>query len=328
MLRHPVINLARLHRPSHQTNPPLAQRVSPPVTNPAISSTQKPGAAEEASRPLRLETSPPSLFRRPSRPLPLPPERLPLPTRAAMRARSRPLLLPLFPPFPQHGLLRLLPLLPALPLIPPLPRPFHMHARAGPLMVFPLLPLPRISHRIMQSHEVGFTPPGSTFWIWMRMRIWMRMTRLSLLMRRMLHEQGGRAKVAPRPARPRSALMLRAAEVGAPVPQARPFRRGKRQGACEDARLHVRSRSTLRAPAGRRAPSSGSPCGSASGLQAPARRSPSAAPGAAARRRANPPPRCTSPSAPPAAVTLRAAACPLRSLPLPPRSLRGLREPP
>lgn len=161
-----------------------------------------------------------------------------------------------------------------------------MHARASPFALLPLSPLPRIRHRMMHSRKVGIATPFSMFWIWMRMR----MTRLSLLMRRILHKQGGRAKVAPRPARPRSALMLRP-------------------------------------PLTRRAPSSGSPCGSASGLQAPAKRSPSAAPGAAARRRANPPPERTSPRR---AVGRRRP--PHRSKPAaglrPPRSFRGLRKPP
>lgn len=95
----------------------------------------------------------------------------------------------------------------------------------------------------------------------------------------------------------------------------------------------------FRAPASRRAPPSARrsrvglrPPAAPAGLPPGSRRPPSGRlpllrvppPAAARTRRPNAPP----PGASPAAVTLRAAACPLRSLALPPRSLRGLREPP
>ena len=101
----------------------------------------------------------------------------------------------------------------------------------------------------------------------------------------------------------------------------------------------------LHAPASRRVPHSVSQPMPPQGTSAPAayprrhgpsdsvapaarKRSASAATGAIARRRAQPQSTGRSPGAPPGAVALRTAPCPLRSLTLPPRSLRGLRKPP
>ena len=88
--------------------------------------------------------------------------------------------------------------------------------------MLPLSLLPRIRHRTIQTAQVEIKTQKKTMTTTMQMT-----TRSLLLMRRKMHKQAGRAKVAPRSARPKSALKLRAAKVGAPVPQARPFRRGR-----------------------------------------------------------------------------------------------------